>query len=76
MISMIFSKPITELNIEDVEAFCEKGIREGFTLDYKQDFPRHLEKTIWGLSSIGTISVDLTVKNESNSHEHCVVAFV
>ena len=39
MISMIFSKPITELNIEDVEAFCEKGIKESFTIDYKQDSP-------------------------------------
>lgn len=30
----------------------------------------------WGSSSIGTIPVDLAVKNESNPYEHCVVAFV
>lgn len=43
---MIFSKPINELNIDDIRTFCEKGIKEGFTLDYKGDFPNSLEKTI------------------------------
>jgi len=43
---MIFSKSINELNIDDIRIFCEKGIKEGFTLDYKEDFPNNLEKTI------------------------------
>jgi len=43
---MIFSKPITELNIEDIKIFCEKKVREGFSLDYKENFPRDLAKTI------------------------------
>jgi len=43
---MIFSKPINDLDIDDIRIFCEKGIKEGFTLDYKEDFPNSLEKTI------------------------------
>ena len=35
---MIFSKPIDQLEIEDVETFCESGLKEGFILEYKGDF--------------------------------------
>ncbi|OGZ32447.1 MAG: hypothetical protein A2V69_02405 [Candidatus Portnoybacteria bacterium RBG_13_40_8] len=43
---MIFTKPINELKLEDIQAFCEKGIKEGFNLDYKEAFPKDLAKII------------------------------
>ncbi len=43
---MIFSKPITDLDIDDIKAFCLECIKEGFTIDYKQDFSKDLAKTI------------------------------
>jgi len=43
---LIYSKTITELKWEDIIDFCNQQIVEGATLDYKQDFPNDLSKTI------------------------------
>jgi len=64
---MIFSKPIAELNIEDIKTFCEKGIREGFALDYKADFPHDLAKSICAFANTfgGVILIGVEEDNES-----------
>jgi len=42
----LFNKPINQITYEDVVTFCQLGIGEGVNLDYKEDFPKHLEKSI------------------------------
>jgi len=42
----MFSIPIDALTFQDVSNFCQTHAREGLVLDYKVDFPKHLEKTI------------------------------
>jgi len=42
----IFTKSINEIIFEDVVSFCEQGISENVNLDYKQQLPKELEKTI------------------------------
>ncbi len=43
---MIFSKPIMQLDIDDIRIFCAERIKEGFNLEYKRDFTGRLEKVI------------------------------
>jgi hypothetical protein len=43
---VLYTKSIGEVEWKDVEAFCEQRLAEGAYLDYKVDFPSHLEKTI------------------------------
>ena len=43
---MLFTKEITKITFEDVVNFCKEQMPESINLDYKEDFPRHLEKTI------------------------------
>lgn len=42
----MFSIPIDAISFQDVESFCQTFAREGLVLDYKREFPKHLEKTI------------------------------
>jgi hypothetical protein len=42
----MFSIPIDALTFQDVNTFCQTHAREGLVLDYKVDFPKHLEKTV------------------------------
>ncbi len=42
----ILTKPIEEISFDDVVEFCQQGIKEGGILDYKQKFPKELEKSI------------------------------
>ena len=48
---MIYGKPINEITWENIVEFCEQQIPEGAHLDYKQDFPKNLEKTISALAN-------------------------
>lgn len=48
---MIFNGPIDKITGDDVAAFCDRGIRENFVLDYKRDFPKDLGKTIAALAN-------------------------
>lgn len=48
---MLYRKPIGEITWEDVVEFCEQQIPEGGYLDYKEDFPSKLEKTIAALAN-------------------------
>lgn len=67
----LWYKPIAEISFDDVKAFCEQRVREGPRLDYKAEFPKHLERlvaafanTLGGLILIG-IEADKTT-NEPN----------
>lgn len=48
---MIYSKPILDISWDDVDAFCQQKTPEGSYLDYKEDFPAHLEKTISAMAN-------------------------
>ena len=43
---MLFTKEITSITFEDVVSFCKEQNPESINLDYKKDFPSHLEKII------------------------------
>lgn len=43
---MLYTKQIEQITWEDILEFCNQKIPEGTTLDYKQDFPKNLHKTI------------------------------
>jgi hypothetical protein len=48
---VLYTKPINEILWDDVETFCQQGVPEGAYLDYKQDFPKHLHKTIAAMAN-------------------------
>jgi len=48
---MLYIKPINDITWDDVETFCQQKIPENAYLDYKQDFPSHLEKTIAAMAN-------------------------
>lgn len=43
---MMFTKPISALDFDDITDFCKERNPETFILDYKKDFPTHLDRTI------------------------------
>ncbi len=62
---MLFTKEITSITFEDVVSFCKEQNPESINLDYKKDFPSHLEKivsafanTMGGLIIIGVEDED------------------
>ena len=48
---MLYIKPINDITWDDVKTFCQQNIPENAYLDYKQDFPSHLEKTIAAMAN-------------------------
>jgi hypothetical protein len=42
----MFGIPIDSLTLESIEEFLKSGVREGVALDFKEDFPAKLAKTI------------------------------
>jgi hypothetical protein len=48
---MLYIKPIGETTWDDIENFCQQKLPEGAYLDYKEDFPKHLEKTISAMAN-------------------------
>lgn len=64
---MLYSKPITEVKWEDIIDFCNQQIVEGATLDYKQDFPKDLSKTIAAFANTmgGIILLGIAESDES-----------
>jgi hypothetical protein len=48
---MLFHSPADKMTWDDIEVFCHQKTPEGAYLDYKQDFPAHLEKTIAAMAN-------------------------
>ena len=63
---MIYTKSISELTWGDVEEFCRQKVGEGAYLDYKEDFPTHLYKTISAMANTfgGVILIGVEEDND------------
>ena len=48
---MIYIQNIETITWEHIENFCKNKIPEGVYLDYKKDFPKHLEKIISSMAN-------------------------
>ena len=64
---MIYNKPIEQITWKDIEEFCAQEIKEGAYLDYKEDFPTHLEKTLAAMANtfggVVLIGIEETIEN-------------
>ena len=49
---MLYTKKIEDITWDDVEDFCKQGVHENTYLDYKEDFPKELEKTIAAMANV------------------------
>ena len=47
----MFNIPIDAIRIQDIEQFLQSGVREGTLLDFKEDFPKRLDKTISSMAN-------------------------
>ncbi len=53
---MIYMKSIDKIVWEDIKEFCQQRRAEDSYLDYKIEFPKHLEKTIAAMvNTLGSI---------------------
>lgn len=64
---MLFTKPITDVFWNDVEVFCQHQISEGSHLDYKEDFPTQLEKTISAMANTLGGVIIIGVEEDNNN---------
>lgn len=64
---MIFQKPVEEIEWSDIEEFCCQGISENSNLDYKEEFPNHLENTIAAIANTlgGAIIIGVEENDEN-----------
>ena len=67
---MIYTAPIETVTWKDVEDFCAQGTREGAYLDYKQDFPTDLAKTIAAMANTlgGIVIIGVAETKEFAEH--------
>jgi hypothetical protein len=67
---MLFTKNINEITWNDVEFFCQEQKPEGFLIEYKEDFPAKLEKTICAMANTygGLIIIGIKEIKESTPH--------
>ena len=49
---MLYTKKITDITWHDVDNFCKQGVQENSYIDYKEDFPSKLEKTIAAMANV------------------------
>jgi hypothetical protein len=42
----MFGTDLDRLELSEIVSFLETGVREGVALEFKKDFPNHLEKTL------------------------------
>lgn len=62
----MFSKPLNEITIADIETFC-KEYSEGVRVEYKSDFPENIPKTISAFANtMGGIVIIGVETNEKN----------
>lgn len=64
---MLYTKPIEQITWDDIESFCQQKIAEGPYLDYKELFPKKLEKTIAAMANTlgGVILVGIKEDKQS-----------
>ncbi len=64
----LFTMPIAEITFDDVVLFCNKGTKEGVSLDYKRDFPDDLAKSICAFANTwgGLIIIGVAEDKKSN----------
>lgn len=64
---MLYIKAIEEISWQEIVEFCKQGIPEGAYLDYKQDFPKNLQKTISAMANtLGGIILVGIVEDDEN----------
>ena len=66
---MLFSIPTAKLKYDDILDFIKQNHREGVGLDYKEDFPKNLEKTICALANTYGGTVIIGVKDNDGLPE-------
>jgi Schlafen, AlbA_2 len=56
---MLLTKPPADITWDDVQQFCERQLVESKILDYKREFPKHLENVIAAMANTqgGTIII-------------------
>jgi len=65
---MIYTKKIQDIDWNDIELFCRQQIKEGAYLDYKEDFPNNLEKTLSAMANtLGGIVLIGIEENDDNT---------
>lgn len=64
---MLYIKNIEETTWDDIENFCQQKLSEGAYLDYKEDFPKYLEKTISAMANtVGGIILIGVAEDDEN----------
>lgn len=63
----MFREPISEITFENIEDFCKQALPEGIRLDYKENFPKDLAKTIAAFANMygGVILIGVEETDES-----------
>ena len=63
---MLYVKPIDQIDWDAIDNFCQQRLQEGAYLDYKRDFPAHLEKTVAAMANTfgGIILIGVEEDNE------------
>jgi hypothetical protein len=47
----LFNIPVEKISMQDIEQFLQSGVKEGTLLDFKEQFPSKLEKTISSMAN-------------------------
>ena len=68
----LYTGNLTEIGWNNVEAFCDEGIQENRTLDYKEEFPSHLENTIAAMANTfgGVVLIGVAEDDDSRPAGH------
>jgi hypothetical protein len=72
----MLTKPIDQIQFDDVDQFCRSGAREGLLLDYKAEFPARLEKPISAFANTFGGHILIGVGEETNGQAQVPVAGV
>ncbi len=64
---MLSTKPISEVSWDDIEEFCQEQHSESANVEYKENFPKNLEKTLSAMANTigGIVLVGVKETNES-----------
>lgn len=64
---MLSTKPISEVTWDDIEEFCQEQHSESANVEYKENFPKNLEKTLSAMANTigGIVLIGVKETNES-----------